>query len=111
VLRSEHEAADAAVDVAFDDADLLQRVALLRRTVPENFHGESLALEVSGGALGAALDRLPVLVAQPLGDNGDAILAGRLRGAAAAQQQASEDRYENLPRSMINVSRAVRGSV
>ena len=65
--------------------------------VPDDFGGYTLGGEVGGRAEGAAVNGLPVLVCQALGDDDDAIGGGR-----SAQPESSGQRREINARDIAN---------
>ena len=91
MLRRQHDAVDFVGDVAVDDADLLEHVVFLERTVPDDLRGDALLRQVLSRALGAALDRLPEFMRQSLGNDGDAVLGFGLVRAATASQDDREN--------------------
>src|SRR5205807_1801028 len=85
VLGREDEAVKAHAHLLIDEVDLLGGVGFLARPVPENLDGfAGFLFEVLRGSLRAALDGLPVLVSESLGNDGDAVAVGRRITAAAA---------------------------
>ena len=94
VERREQDAVDAAGDHVLNDGDLLFAVVFLLRPFPDDLDAEFLT-----GFDCAGVERFPVLVGGPHGDDGDGASVGvSVRAAAAAaESEESHAKEEKSP--------------
>src|SRR5262249_18300138 len=106
VLRGEDQSLDARSRLQIDEVDLFASLALFLWPVPIDGLGYPFGAVVRAGTLGTPVDRLPELVRQPLGNDGDSILDIGVGPAATAehtggdgQGQISLSRHRTSPSS------------